>query len=95
MPIVTFHPSKKTIEVEEGTTLYDAAMRIFLPVASSCSAEASCGKCNMIVLAGGENLSIQMESERHLLAKEKRPLTDRISCLTRVHGDCLVTTRYW
>ncbi len=95
MPIVTFTPSQKKIEVEQGVTLYDAALLLNLPVASSCSAEATCGKCNMIVLEGAENLSLQSEWERHLLAKEKKPLSDRISCLSRVFGDCTVTTRYW
>lgn len=95
MPIVTFQPGEKKIEVEWGTTLYDAAALLNLPVASSCSAEVTCGKCNMIVLLGSENLSEQSEAERHLLNKETRPLSDRISCLARVYGDCVVTTRYW
>ena len=95
MPIVTLQPGEKKIEVEWGTTLYDAAMLLNLPVASSCSAEATCGKCNMVVLLGNENLSEQNDLERHLLTKEKRPTSDRLSCVARVFGDCTVTTRYW
>jgi ferredoxin len=95
MPIITFLPSRKSIEVEAGTSLYDAATRAGLPVASSCSAEFICGKCNMRVVAGEANVSAQTEPERRLLRREKQPETDRISCQALVEGDCSVTTRYW
>lgn len=95
MAIITFLPSKKTIEVPSGTLLFDAALRAGLPVASSCSAEFVCGKCNMQVLAGAENLSAQRDPERNVLRRQGRPETDRISCVVRVYGDCSVTTSYW
>ena len=95
MPIVTFFPSQKTIEVPSGTLLFDAAKRAGLPVASSCSADNICGKCNMQVLNGAESLSNQDVSETSLLQRDKNPITDRISCMTQVLGDCVVTTRYW
>lgn len=95
MPIVTFFPSGKTLEVEEGTLLFDAAKRAGLPVASSCSADNVCGRCNMQVLEGAQNLSFQGTEESRLLRRDKNPLSDRISCMTRVLGHCMVTTRYW
>lgn len=95
MPIVTFFPSGKTIEVERGTLLFDAAVKGGLPVASSCSADNVCGRCNMQVLEGSENLSSQGDQEAKLLRRDKNPTTDRISCMTQVVGDCTVTTRYW
>ncbi len=95
MPVVTFQPSGRSIEVEPGTSLYDAAQRAGLPVASSCSAEATCGKCNMRVIAGEQNISPRQPLEERLLKKEHKPPTDRISCLTRITGDCVVTTTYW
>lgn len=95
MPKITFVPSQKFIEVDKGALLFDAALRAGLPVASSCSAEFVCAKCNMQVLAGGENLSGQREPELKLLRRDKKPETDRISCVTRVYGDCTITTTYW
>ncbi len=92
---ITFHPSQKKIEVPTGTSLYDAAIQSKLPVASSCNGQFTCGKCNMQVLAGGENTSPQTPEERDLLAREKKPLNHRISCVTTVNGDCTVTTTYW
>jgi 2Fe-2S ferredoxin len=95
MPIVTFFPSGQTIQVEQGSLLFDAAVKAGLPVASSCSTENVCGRCNMQILKGLENLSFQSEQEVKLLRRDKNPTTDRISCMTRIVGDCTVTTRYW
>jgi ferredoxin len=95
MPIVTFSPSGKTVEVASGTSLFDAANQAGLPVASSCSAELVCGRCNMKVLHGSDQISPQSEIEKKLLKKEKKPESDRISCGAWVHGDCTVTTSYW
>ena len=95
MPIVTFLPSGKTFEVAEGTLLFDAAMNAGLPVASSCGAEQVCGRCNMSVILGADNLSPRREWENQLLSRDKKPKTDRISCMTKIMGDCTVTTTYW
>jgi 2Fe-2S ferredoxin len=92
---VTFLPSQRKIQVESGTTLYDAAIRAGLPVAASCSADFVCGKCNMQVVQGGDSLTAQSEKEKELLRREGKAMTDRISCHTRVRGDCTVTTSYW
>ena len=98
MPIVTFQLQNaiaRRVEVAVGTTLFDAALKLGLPVASSCSADSVCGKCNMQVLQGVEALSEQGELELRLLKRDKNPPTDRISCQAKVLGDCRVTTRYW
>ena len=95
MPTVTFLPSGKKIEVASGTLLFDAALRVGLPVASSCSAEFVCGRCNMTVSAGTENLSPQRDLEKNLLQRQGKPASDRVSCVTRIYGDCSVGTSYW
>jgi len=95
MPVVTFMPSGKMIEVASGTTLFEAATRAGLPVASSCSAENVCGKCNMQIIQGADSLSNQSEYEKKLLQRERHAVTDRISCLTKIEEDCVVTTKYW
>ena len=95
MPFVRFLPSGKSIEVEYGSLLFDAAIKVGLPVASSCTAEQVCGRCNMQVVDGRENLSGQQKSEVDLLLRDKKPERDRISCMTQVLGDCAVTTTYW
>jgi ferredoxin, 2Fe-2S len=95
MPIVTFLPSGRSVEVPAGTTVFEAALRAELPIASSCNAEFICGKCNVRVVRGADALSAQTDPERQLLRRENRPVTDRISCQTLVQGDCAITTSYW
>ena len=72
MPIVTLLPSGRVIEIPSGTMLFDAACRAGLPVASSCSAEAVCGKCVMKIHSGPEKLNAPTEHETKLLARDKR-----------------------
>lgn len=95
MAIVTFEPMHREQEVPEDTLLFDAACRAGLPVASSCSAEAVCGKCVMRVLKGANNLTKLSPHEERLLHRDKRDESERISCMVRVLGNCTVTTGYW
>ncbi len=95
MPIVTFEPSGKTVLVPSGTLLFDAACRVGLPVASSCSSEAVCGKCVMTLLKGNEALSLETPAETRLLNRDSREKNERISCLVKILSDCTVTTTYW
>jgi uncharacterized 2Fe-2S/4Fe-4S cluster protein (DUF4445 family) len=95
MPIVTLLPSGRVIEIPSGTMLFDAACRAGLPVASSCSAEAVCGKCVMKIHSGPEKLNAPTEHETKLLARDKRDPAERISCMVHVYGDCTVSTSYW
>ncbi len=78
-----------------GTLLFDAALRAELPVASSCSAAFVCGRCDMEIVDNPQALSPQKEIELALLKRQGRPAHRRISCVTRVFGDCTVTTTYW
>ncbi len=95
MPTVTFLPSGKKIKVQSGVSLFDAAQQAGFPIASSCSANFVCARCNIQVVVGRDNLSPITEEEKKLLAREKLPPTDRISCQTKVLGNCTITTRYW
>ncbi|NBT58427.1 hypothetical protein EBT16_06550 [bacterium] len=95
MPIVSLLPSNQIVEVPQGTLLFDAACRAGLPVASSCSAEAVCGKCVMKVHSGSQNLSPLSEHEQKILVRDKRDSNQRISCMVRVLGDCSVSAAYW
>jgi len=95
MPKVTYYPSGLIQEVARGALLYNVAREAGLPVAGSCNADGVCGQCNFAILAGAENLSRKAKLEVRLLEKEKHPADDRISCLTKVLGDCTVRAPYW
>lgn len=95
MPIVTLLPAKVRIEVPAGTLLFDAACRAGFPVASACSAEAVCGKCVMKIVKGASHLSEISSHEKKLLIRDKRDPDSRISCMTKIEGDCSVQASYW
>lgn len=95
MPIVTLLPSGRQIEVPVGTLLFDAACRAGLPVASSCSAEAVCGKCVMRITKGAEKLNSISEHEKKILERDHREPVERISCMAKIEGDCSVQASYW
>lgn len=95
MPIVTFHPSGATREVERGTNLFRATRQAGLPLAASCDAELICGQCNLEVVEGAENLSPPSAKERRVLDGERCYASDRLACGAKVLGNCAVRARYW
>ncbi|MFA4945742.1 MAG: ASKHA domain-containing protein [Lentisphaeria bacterium] len=52
MPLVTFQPSGKTVDVSPGTELMDAARRAGVVIAAPCGGKGTCGKCLVHVRAG-------------------------------------------
>ena len=84
-----------TAEVPDGTSLWDAARALGLPVASACNGSALCGRCGLEPLEGASALSQETEIER--LAKERGRIEPelRLSCQARVQGDVTATARYW
>ncbi|HBC88345.1 MAG TPA: ferredoxin [Lentisphaeria bacterium] len=52
MPLITFKPSGKTIDVPAGTELLEAARKAGIKIDSPCGGKGSCGKCIVHVLSG-------------------------------------------
>ncbi|HOV67190.1 MAG TPA: 2Fe-2S iron-sulfur cluster-binding protein, partial [Methanoregulaceae archaeon] len=52
MPIVTFLPSYRKIEVPPGTTILDAARKAGLSMNVVCGGVGKCGKCIVYVKTG-------------------------------------------
>jgi len=52
MPIITFQPSGKTIEVASGTELLDAARKAGVEINSPCGGEGTCGDCVVRIITG-------------------------------------------
>ena len=82
-------------EVADGTTLWDAAKAVGLPVASACSGSALCARCGFEILEGADALSAEDPDERRAKERNQLPEHQRLSCQVHVHGDVLATTGYW
>jgi len=90
---VQFLPNDVSVEVEDGVTLFEAAMRAGLPVGSSCGADGTCGRCGLRVLDG----QLPEASAREIkVAKDNRVDESlRLSCMVVITADVTVTADYW
>ncbi len=83
---VTYDPFGKLTRVPEGTTLFNAAHWIGLPIESTCGGRGTCGKCKVRVDRG--EIEITPADRRHLSDAE---LADgwRLSCEAEVYDDAV------
>ena len=92
---VRFEPSGRTVDVETGTLLLDAARAAGLPGARACGASGLCARCALVIVdeAGG----LVAASEDETRAKQRNRVSDalRLACKTTVEGDLVVTAEYW
>jgi len=82
---VVFSPLDKTIEVEPGTGLLEAAGRAGIIINSVCGGDGICGRCKMVVRegrVGGETTA--------LLTREEIREGIVLACQTSVESDLLV-----
>ncbi|MBU0763804.1 MAG: DUF4445 domain-containing protein [Bacteroidetes bacterium] len=52
MPIITFHPSGKSIKAAPGTALMDCAALACVEIQSPCGGNSSCGRCAVRIISG-------------------------------------------
>jgi 2Fe-2S ferredoxin len=91
MPLVTFLPSARSVDVGVGDSLLSAARRASLPIASSCRGIGICDACRVQVLTGSGELS---PATSHELGARLAP-DERLACQARVNGPVKVTASYW
>jgi uncharacterized 2Fe-2S/4Fe-4S cluster protein (DUF4445 family) len=65
---ITFMPDEKSVEVEAGTTIMEAAEKADIHINSLCGGEGVCGRCRVKVTDG------KIRADKHsisLLSKEE------------------------
>jgi uncharacterized 2Fe-2S/4Fe-4S cluster protein (DUF4445 family) len=80
---VTFLPFEKTVEIEPGTTLMEAAQKSGVEIANLCGGNGVCGKCRVRVVDG------RIYADKHsisLLSREEITEGYVLACQTRVKG---------
>ena len=84
MPLITFKPSGKQIEVPPGTELLQAARDAGISIDSPCGGKGSCGKCIVHVLSGNiesDSLGVLPRTavaDGYVLACKTKVLTDPV-----------------
>jgi uncharacterized 2Fe-2S/4Fe-4S cluster protein (DUF4445 family) len=87
---VRFLPADVTVDVDDGTTLFDAGGRGGVGVDTACVGKGTCGLCRVKVIDGGAALSPYSDEEERHLGNLYRITKLRLACRTRVHGDVTV-----
>lgn len=90
MPKLTFRDKKVTLDVEEGTTILDAALEAGIPLYHTCGGNCSCSTCRVFVVAGSENLSSPADAEAQVLEAFDLAHPYRLGCQAEVRGDVTV-----
>ena len=89
MPKITFLPSGVTIDVSPGTTVFHAAGRAEVPIASQCGGKCACALCRVKIVSGELISPMRWEEEGHMgnaffITKQ------RLSCQLQVFGDVTI-----
>jgi ferredoxin len=95
VPLVSFQPSGRAIEVPAGSTLLDAALAAKLPIARACGADGLCGRCGVRVLSGAGSVDTESAAEVATRLRNRLDPALRLACRTRVRADVEVTASYW
>lgn len=88
---ITFETEDKTVEVEAGTTILDAALDNHIDIDHNCGGFCACASCHVIILEGMDSISeITDEEEEQLDEAEGLTLKSRLACQAKVYGDVKV-----
>lgn len=78
---VNFFPGRRSIKVEAGTSIWEAAMRLGVRIPGPCGGQGTCGRCKVVCsgLTGDEG--------RETVGQKAWDSGVRLACSTMVHGD--------
>ena len=88
---VTFLPADLTVEVDDGTSILDAALNHGVDLEHNCGGNCACSTCHVIVREGMDHLSERSEEEEDQLDDaEGLTLTSRLACQAKISGPVIV-----
>ena len=91
MPGITFLPAGITVEVEEGTSILEAALQNGIDLEHNCGGVGACTTCHVIIRNGEDNLSeMSDEEEDRLSMAEGLTMHSRLGCQARIEGGNVV-----
>ena len=84
MPRIIFKNLNRTVEVEKGTSILEAAMRHDVPIYHTCGGNCSCSTCRVRILSGAEHVSEMEPMEAEVLDAFDLQAPHRLGCQTLV-----------
>ncbi len=83
---LTYRPFEKTTRVPPGTTLFNGAHWIGLPIESTCGGRGTCGKCKIRLLDGSTEVT---PADRRLLTEAELDDGWRLACKAEAYEDAV------
>jgi uncharacterized 2Fe-2S/4Fe-4S cluster protein (DUF4445 family) len=93
MPCITFLNEKKSVLVETGVTILEAARRAGVVIESPCNATGNCGKCTVKIPEREHRNRIKTLEVQYVLPDDEKEAGFYLSCQTTIIGDISVETR--
>ena len=88
MPMITIHPTGKTVEGTEGSSILMALLAAGEPIAHKCEGKAECGSCHIFVHEGRKGISrIQREENERLDTIVGVGSKSRLACQARLGSE--------
>lgn len=95
LPKLRFAKNQKVLEATSGSNLMKCLLDNNIPVASSCGGDGVCGKCQIQVVEGMQNLNQENETELFLRERYKTSKETRFACQCEIQGDLVLDAKYW
>lgn len=80
----------QTVDVPEGSTLFEAGARVTAGIDTACVGKGTCGLCRVKIVAGAENLNAFTDEERKHLGNVYHITKVRLACRCKVAGDVTI-----
>jgi len=88
---VTFLPTNTSVEVEDGTSILDAALKHDIQLEHNCGGNCACSTCHVVVQEGMEYLTARSEEEEDQLEDADGPTqASRLACQAKISGPVVV-----
>jgi adenylate cyclase len=87
MPTIQYLPDGKEIEISEGETILQAALRAGIAMTHICGGNARCSTCRVIILQGLENCAPRNAKEQAIAELLQFSPAIRLACQTLAAGD--------
>lgn len=93
MPRVTFRDLGLTVEIADGTSVFDAGARVHAQIETACVGKGTCGLCRVKVIEGEAHLAPYTDEEHKHLGNVYHLTRVRLACRAIVRGGDVVVER--
>ncbi|MEW9669734.1 2Fe-2S iron-sulfur cluster-binding protein [Ammoniphilus sp. 3BR4] len=83
---VEFQPKGKTVSLNKGENLLQAALKNRIPIRNRCRGNGQCTTCKVQIMSPNAMVSLPSSQEQRMIGEEALETGYRLACQTRVYG---------